>query len=88
MYNYLERCESHAYHSYLPKATEPIIMKGARHDSSNKMGKARLPIIAPILPIIMVRLTAMVLKTKKRGYYEIKMNKFLNFFFDRNIDRY
>jgi len=35
---------------------------GPKHDRLNKIGNNRLPITAPILPVIMVMLTAMVLE--------------------------
>jgi len=41
---------------------------GPKHDRSNKMGNSKFPITAPILPIIIVTLTAIVLKQKKYGY--------------------
>lgn len=46
----------------LPKEAEPIRMKGPIHDKLNKTGNNKLPITAPILPTIIVRLTAMVLE--------------------------
>lgn len=46
----------------LPREAEPIIMKGPKQDKSNSTGNSKLPMTAPILPTIIVRLTAIVLK--------------------------
>lgn len=50
---------------FLPKEAKPIMMNGPKHDRLNKIGNNKLPITAPILPIIIVMLTAMVLKQEK-----------------------
>ena len=46
----------------LPREAEPIIMNGPKQVKSNNTGNSKLPRTAPILPTIIVRLTAIVLK--------------------------
>lgn len=50
----------------LPRETEAIIKKGPRQVKLNNTGNNKLPVTAPILPIIMEKLIAMVLKKKKK----------------------
>lgn len=48
-------------HLNLLKQTDPIIIKGPKQSKSNKIGNSKFPITAPIRPMIIVTLRAIVL---------------------------
>lgn len=57
---------------YLQNRTNASKKKGTVQFQSKSRGNIRLPVIAPILPNIMVRLTAMVLKDKEKYSLDVR----------------